>query len=231
MLQPKVRITDLGIIDYQKAWDYQEKIFQGIVDQKIARRHNPGLDVPLNHLFLCQHPHVFTIGKSGKEQHLLIDEARLASIGAEVYRTNRGGDITYHGPEQAVVYPLFDLDQFFTDIHKYLRYLEEAVILTLAEYGLQGDRSPGETGVWLDVQHRPRKICAMGVRASRWVTMHGLALNVNTNMQYFQYIVPCGIQNKAVTSMEEELGGKVPMEEVCAKLIGHLELLFGFERG
>lgn len=231
MLQPKVKITNLGIIDYQKAWDYQEEIFQGIVDQKIARRTNPDLDVPLNHLFLCQHPHVYTIGKSGKEQHLLIDEARLASIGAEVYRTNRGGDITYHGPEQAVVYPLFDLDQFFTDIHKYLRYLEEAVILTLAEYGLQGDRSPGETGVWLDVQHRPRKICAMGVRAARWVTMHGLALNVNTNMQYFQHIVPCGIQDKAVTSMEQELGGKVPVEEVCAKLIGHLELLFGFKRG
>lgn len=229
MEQAKVERRHLGLIDFKEAWDIQESLFQGIVDQKVLRRKDHSAPMPPNYLLSCEHPHVYTIGKSGKDQHLLIDEAYLKRIGASVYRINRGGDITYHGPGQVVIYPLFDLDQFFTDIHKYLRYLEEAVIRTLAEYDLVGVRSSGETGVWLDVDNRPRKICAMGVRAARWVTMHGLALNVNTDMSYFNHIVPCGIQDKAVTSMEMELGEKVSAEIVSQRVQFHIQELFGFE--
>ncbi|TVQ78908.1 MAG: lipoyl(octanoyl) transferase LipB [Flavobacteriales bacterium] len=229
MEQAKVERRHLGLIDFKEAWDIQESLFQGIVDQKVLRRKDSSAATPPNYLLSCEHPHVYTIGKSGKDQHLLIDEAYLKKIGASVYRINRGGDITYHGPGQVVIYPLFDLDQFFTDIHKYLRYLEEAVIRTLAEYDLVGVRSSGETGVWLDIENRPRKICAMGVRAARWVTMHGLALNVNTDMSYFNHIVPCGIQDKAVTSMEMELGEQLSEEIVSQRVQFHIQELFGFE--
>ena len=229
MEQAKVERRHLGLIDFKEAWDIQESLFQGIVDQKVLRRKDSSAAMPPNYLLSCEHPHVYTIGKSGKDQHLLIDETYLKKIGASVYRINRGGDITYHGPGQVVIYPLFDLDQFFTDIHKYLRYLEEAVIRTLAEYDLVGVRSSGETGVWLDIENRPRKICALGVRAARWVTMHGLALNVNTDMSYFNHIVPCGIQDKAVTSMEMELGEQLSVEIVSQRVQFHIQELFGFE--
>ena len=183
---------DIGLMDYQKAWDYQENLFQGIVDSKIKnRRENTGITTS-NFLILVEHPHVYTLGKSGDLSHLLIDENQLKQKGASYYKINRGGDITYHGPGQIVGYPIFDLDHFFTDIHRFLRTLEEAIILTLADFDLVGDRSPGETGVWLDVNTPfARKICAMGVRASRWVTMHGFALNVNTDLSYFEHIIPC----------------------------------------
>ncbi|MCC5917763.1 MAG: lipoyl(octanoyl) transferase LipB [Cryomorphaceae bacterium] len=224
-----VKLENLGIIDYKKAWDYQEQLFAEIVDAKVQLRKNTEAPLPQNHLLTCEHPHVYTLGKSGKQQHLLISDEMLQKLGATYYKINRGGDITYHGPGQVVIYPLFDLDQFFTDIHKYLRYLEEAVIRTLADYGIQAGRSAGETGVWLDAgSQNPRKICAMGVRASRWVTMHGLALNVQPDMKYFDHIIPCGIQNKAVTSMERELGKPLPLDEVRDKLCGYLGELFQF---
>lgn len=220
---------DLRLIDYKEAWDFQERLFQEIVDAKVVRRHNPQAPTPPNYILTCEHPHVYTLGKSGKDTHLLINEQQLQKLGATFYRINRGGDITYHGPGQVVIYPLLDLDQFFTDIHKYLRYLEEAVILTLNDYGITAGRSEGETGVWLDANSKhPRKICAMGVRASRWVTMHGLALNVHPDMGYFNHIVPCGIQNKGVTSMEAELGFRPDMNEVMEKVCGYLGGLFGF---
>ena len=197
--------TDIGLVDYQKAWDYQEKLFQGIVDGKIKnRRENAGITTS-NYFILVEHPHVYTLGKSGDLSHLLIDERQLKLKGASYYKINRGGDITYHGPGQIVGYPIFDLDHFFTDIHRFLRTLEDVIILTLADFDLIGDRSPGETGVWIDVGTPfARKICAMGVRASRWVTMHGFALNVNPDMSYFDNIVPCGILGKGVTSMQKE---------------------------
>ncbi len=208
----------------------QETIFAGIINRKIANRTLPeNKQVPTdNYLFFCQHPHVYTLGKSGSESHLLADEARLKAQEAVYYKINRGGDITYHGPGQLVGYPLLDLDNFFTDIHKYLRFIEEAVIMTLAEWGIEAGRIPGLTGVWLDhvAQLRPRKICAIGVKSSRWVTMHGFALNVNTNLQYFNNIVPCGIADKAVTSLALELGYDVAMEEVEEKMLRHLAHLF-----
>lgn len=220
----------LGTIDYQEAWDYQEKLFAEIVELKINNRNLPPAEnnpTP-NYLLFCEHPHVYTLGKSGSENNLLIGEALLQEKKASFYKINRGGDITYHGPGQVVGYPILDLDNFFTDIHKYLRLLEEAVILTLAEYGIVAGRIAGLTGVWLDheQQANPRKICAMGVKCSRWVTMHGFALNVNTNLNYFNYIVPCGISDKAVTSLEQELGRQVPLAEVEQKLLGHLAQLF-----
>ncbi|MBT8315615.1 MAG: lipoyl(octanoyl) transferase LipB, partial [Maribacter sp.] len=226
-----VALQDLGLKDYKETWDYQELIFQQTVDLKIKnRRENTHIPTP-NHFLLVEHPHVYTLGKSGNIDNLLVDEKVLAEKGATFYKINRGGDITYHGPGQIVGYPILDLDNFFTDIHKYLRLLEEMVILTLAEYGLKGERSAGETGVWLDVGTPfARKICAMGVRASRWVTMHGFALNVNADLGYFDLMIPCGIKGKAVTSLNVELGQQeVSTHEVKEKLLKHFSDLFEAE--
>ena len=226
-----MQVQDLGLKDYKETWDYQEALFKEIVDLKIRnRREAAGLATP-NHFLFVEHPHVYTLGKSGDIDNLLVDEAVLEEKGATFYKINRGGDITYHGPGQIVGYPILDLDNFFTDIHKYLRFLEEMVILTLAEYGLKGQRSEGETGVWLDVGTPfARKICAMGVRASRWVTMHGFALNVNADLGYFDLMIPCGIKDKAVTSLNTELGKTTfAMEEVKQKLLKHFEALFEAE--
>ena len=222
-----VNVIDLGHKSYSDSLEVQERFFNGIIDLKRSNRKKEAPDPTTNYLLLVEHPPVFTLGKSGKMEHLLVNQDALAQKGIEFYQTNRGGDITFHGPGQLVVYPIFDLDNFFTDIHKYLRFLEEAVIDTLVEYGLKATRSPGETGVWLDVgTHFARKICAMGVRASHWVTMHGLALNLNTNLSYFDHIVPCGIQGKGVTSLEKELGNEIDVEDVKEKLLSHLGRLF-----
>lgn len=226
-----VIFSDLGLIDYKEAWDFQEALFAKIVAQKVANRDKPESEhvTPENHLLFCAHPHVYTLGKTGHAENLLVNEEQLHDIHASFYKINRGGDITYHGPGQIVGYPLLDLDQFFTDIHKYLRYLEETIILMLAEYGIKGERYLGYTGVWIDADDpvKARKICAMGVRTSRWVTMHGWALNVNSDLSYFGNIVPCGIDDKAVTSMEKELGRKVNEEEVKDRLLKHFAALFG----
>lgn len=230
-MNKKVQVQDLGLKDYKATWDYQEQLFQETLDLKIRnRREGLNLDTP-NHFLFVEHPHVYTLGKSGDISNLLVDEKVLAAKGATFYKINRGGDITYHGPGQIVGYPILDLDNFFTDIHKYLRFLEEMVILTLAEYGIKSERSPGETGVWLDVGTPfARKICAMGVRASRWVTMHGFALNVNADLGYFDMMIPCGIKGKAVTSLNVELGKKeVNLEEVKEKLLKHFVILFKAE--
>lgn len=229
----QVQFIHLGEIDYQEAWDYQEKVFKEVVDLKIANRKKDVADqeVTSNYLIFCSHPHVYTLGKSGDENHLLLNQAGLAEKQAQFYKINRGGDITYHGPGQIVGYPILDLDNFFTDIHKYLRYLEEAVILTLKEYGITAGRVESLTGVWLDgdIPGKARKICALGVKSSRWVTMHGFAFNVNTDLNYFNNIVPCGIQDKAVTSLQKELGKEMDVLEVEEKLKGHLADLFEFE--
>ena len=227
---PKVVFQDLGLIDYKEAWDYQEKRFNEILDVKKNNRKENRQDPTLSYLLFCEHPHVYTLGKSGDENNLLVNEDYLKSREATFYKINRGGDITYHGPGQIVGYPILDLDNFFTDIHKYLRYLEEAVILTLADYGIESTRSDGETGVWLDVGgEKARKICALGVRSSRWVTMHGFAFNVNCDLSYFGNIIPCGIVDKSVTSMQKELRKEVDMQEVQHKLKGHLKKLFDFQ--
>lgn len=230
-MNKKVILQDLGSKDYKETWDYQEALFKGIVDLKIKnRREQANLETP-NYFLYVEHPHVYTLGKSGDINNLLVNEAQLKEKEATFYKINRGGDITYHGPGQIVGYPILDLDNFFTDIHKYLRFLEEMVILTLAEYGLKAERSEGETGVWLDVGTPfARKICAMGVRASRWVTMHGFALNINTDLGYFDLMIPCGIKDKAVTSLNVELGKKeVDTEEVKQKLLQHFKILFKAE--
>ncbi len=239
MKNKQVIFSDWGLIDYQEAWDKQESIFAETVRVKIANRnlHNvlAGDDVTeetptKNHLIFCGHPHVYTLGKSGKPENLLLDEQGLKNTRAAFYRINRGGDITYHGPGQIVGYPILDLDNFFTDIHLYLRTLEQAVINTMAKYGLKGGRYPGYTGVWLDADNdKARKICAMGVRCSRWVTMHGFAFNVNTDLGYFKNIVPCGIDDKAVTSMQQELGFEVDVDEVKTILKHHISVLFNME--
>ena len=216
----QVFFKDLGLIDYKKAWDYQENLFQATISQKFENRKLPEAQQKLtaHHLLFCEHNHVYTLGKSGKKEHLLVSDAQLKQLGATYYSINRGGDITYHGPGQLVGYPILDMDRIFTDIHKYLRYLEEIFIQILADYNLKGERSNGETGVWLDTgTSRARKILALGVRASRWVTMHGWAFNVNANLSYFGHIIPCGIQDKEVTSLEQELGEKVPVEEIKVK--------------
>ncbi len=226
-----VKFEDLGLKDFKATWDYQENLFKAILDTKIKnRREDAGLETD-NHFLFVEHPHVYTLGKSGDLSNLLLSEAQLTEKGATFYKINRGGDITYHGPGQIVGYPILDLDNFFTDIHKYLRFLEEIIILTLAEYGLKTERSPGETGVWIDVGTPfARKICAMGVRASRWVTMHGFALNVNADLGYFDNIIPCGIRGKAVTSLNNELGvDEVDETEVKRKLLKHFETLFNAE--
>ncbi len=230
-MNKRVELLDLGTKDFKATWDYQETLFKAILDTKIKnRREDAGLETD-NHFLFVEHPHVYTLGKSGDVSNLLLSEAQLAEKGATFYKINRGGDITYHGPGQIVGYPILDLDNFFTDIHKYLRFLEEVIILTLAEYGLKTERSPGETGVWLGVGTPfARKICAMGVRASRWVTMHGFALNVNADLGYFDHIIPCGIRGKAVTSLNNELGvDTVDEAEVKKKLLKHFEVLFEAE--
>lgn len=212
---PKVIVEDLGKIEYGTAWDKQEAIMKQGLDIKSARyKQEPeGEKVIDNYLFICEHPHVYTLGKSGFMENLLINDQRMQDLEVSFYKTNRGGDITYHGPGQLVAYPVLDLDQFKTDLGWYMRSLEEAIILTLKAYGIIAGRLPGSTGVWLDADTpKARKICAMGVKCSRWITIHGLALNVNTNLQYFDYIVPCGIVDKGVTSMEQELGHKVDFE-------------------
>lgn len=227
-MNKKIILQDLGLKDYKETWDYQEDLFQSIIDTKIKnRRENAGLETQ-NYFLFVEHPHVYTLGKSGDIENLLVNEKQLAEKNATFYKINRGGDITYHGPGQVVGYPILDLENFFSDIHKYLRFLEEMVILTLKEYNIEAHRSPGETGVWLDVGTPfARKICALGVRSSRWVTMHGFAFNVNADLGYFDNIIPCGIKEKAVTSLNVELGvAAVSMEEVKQKLIKHFSLLF-----
>lgn len=229
ILNKTVELQDLGLKDYKQTWDYQEQLFKAIVDLKIQnRRDDTQLETP-NYFLFVEHPHVYTLGKSGDASNMLLNERQLLEKDATFYKINRGGDITYHGPGQIVGYPILDLDNFFTDIHKYLRYLEEMIILTLADYGLKAERSEGETGVWLDVGTPfARKICAMGVRASRWVTMHGFALNVNADLGYFDNIIPCGIRGKAVTSLNVELGvDKVDEAEVKEKLLKYFTALFG----
>lgn len=223
-----IQLQDLGYKDYKETWDYQEQLFQKVLDIKIQNRREERQDETPNYFLFVEHPHVYTLGKSGDFSNLLLSEKQLETKGATFYKINRGGDITYHGPGQIVGYPILDLENFFTDIHKYLRFLEEAIILTLAEYNIIGVRSEGETGVWLGVGTPfARKICALGVRASRWVTMHGFALNVNADLGYFDNIIPCGIKGKAVTSLNVELGvEKVNEEEVKQKILKHFTQLF-----
>lgn len=229
----KVRFEDLGTINYQEAWDYQERLLAEAVAIKTQnRKYSAEEQQPTpNHLLFCQHPHVYTLGKSGHQENLLMNEEQLNEVGAQFYKINRGGDITYHGPGQLVGYPILDLENFFTDIHKYMRILEEAIILTCADYGLSAGRIDGLTGVWLGYEdgQNPRKICAMGVKCSRWVTMHGFAFNVNTDLNFFGNIIPCGISDKAVTSLQQELGKELSMGEVAEKLKGHLVTLFEIE--
>ena len=239
-MKQNIILQDLGEMAYQEAWDYQESLLQknlrikaktlslGVAAQGPDEAKSLTEEPTTNYLLFVEHPPVYTLGKSGKEEHVLMDEAERERRGIQFFRTNRGGDITYHGPGQVVGYPIFDLENFFTDIGKYLRSLEEVIILTLDEYGLKGDRSPGETGVWLDpgIKGKERKICAMGVRCSRWITMHGFALNVNTDLSYFNGIIPCGIQYKQVTSIGKELGRDVPMQEVKQKLKKHFGSVF-----
>jgi lipoyl(octanoyl) transferase len=230
-LNRSLEIIDLELKDYKETWDFQESLFQNILQLKSKNRKDNLEQATPNYLLFVEHPHVYTLGKSGHIENLLISEEKLKAIDAKFYKINRGGDITYHGPGQIVGYPILDLENFFTDIHKYLRLLEEMIILTLAEYGLKAERSKGETGVWLDVGTPfARKICALGVRASRWVTMHGFALNVNTNLGYFDNMIPCGIKDKGVTSLNVELGkAEISMEEVKEKLLKHFLVLFEAE--
>lgn len=242
-----VWFRDLGHMEYKAAWDYQEALLKENVAIKSAQYANaesqPGYEWATrgltglettntkNYLLFVEHPPVYTLGKSGSEQNVLIGEEERIEKGISFYKTNRGGDITFHGPEQVVGYPILDLEKFSTDIGKYLRNLEDVIILTMAEYGIKGERSAGETGVWIDatIAGRERKICAMGIRCSRWITMHGFAFNVNTDLRYFDHIIPCGIQNKQVTSLEKELGYKLDMEEVKEKIRRNFEIVFGVE--
>jgi lipoyl(octanoyl) transferase len=230
----KVIFKDLGIIEYKKAWDYQETLLQENVKIKSEIRSSPTPNPKLqtqNYFLFCEHPAVYTLGKSGKKENVLMNDDELAANDIAFFNTNRGGDITFHGPQQIVGYPILDLEKYYTDIGKYLRNLEEMVILTLDEYGIKGVRSKGETGVWID-EDKPgseRKICAIGVRCSRWITMHGFALNVNTDLNYFNNIIPCGIQNKQVTSMEKELSHAVDYKEVKEKLKKNFEKIFESE--
>lgn len=228
-----VHFRDLGLMNYAAAWELQTRVFQGTIDRKLANRNLPTEEqAPTeDHLFFCEHPHVYTLGKSGKASHLLLNEQGLREKGVQFFPIDRGGDITYHGPGQIVGYPIFDLDHHFTDIHRYLRTLEEAIIGTLEAYGIKAGRIEGLTGVWLDWTDpfNARKICAFGIRASRWVTMHGFAFNVNTDLSYFQNIIPCGIADKGVTSMKQELGRDVDMNEVKARLKVEIANLFDVE--
>ena len=242
MDKQEVIFKDLGIIDYKTAWDYQEELLQQNVKVKSALRNSQLITTDgategsaiihdlstVNYFLLCEHPPVYTLGKSGKMEHVLMSEAELEANNIQFFNTNRGGDITFHGPQQVVGYPIIDLENFYTDIGKYLRNLEEVIILTIAEYGIKGERSSGETGVWIEpgIKGKERKICAIGVRCSRWITMHGFALNVNTDLNYFNNIVPCGIQNKQVASVEKELGAPVEYEEIKRKIKKNFELVF-----
>jgi lipoyl(octanoyl) transferase len=236
----EVLFSDLGAMDYQSAWDKQEQLLRKNIEIKAILRNQEaaatlsqavGEPEPetTHHLLFVEHPPVYTLGKSGRMEHVLISEEERVAKQIAFYPANRGGDITYHGPGQLVAYPVLDLEKFYTDIGRYLRSLEEVIILTMAEYGLKGERSPGETGVWMDpdIKGRERKICAMGIRCSRWITMHGLAFNINNDLSYFEYIVPCGIQNKQVTSLQKELGRLIPMEEVKEKVKRNFEKVFG----
>ena len=226
-MNKKVNFEDLGLIDYKKCWDYQEMLFSKIVAVKSANRKVNKSKTTKNYLIFCEHPHVYTLGRSGDKANLLVSKDYLKSRGATFYKINRGGDITYHGPGQIVGYPILDLDNFFTDIHRYLRLLEEAVILTLKEYGLKAERSEKETGVWFDVgTSKARKICALGVKSSRWVTMHGFAFNINSDLSYFKDIIPCGISDKNITSLQKELGRKIDIAEVKNKLKTYLIQVF-----
>lgn len=233
ILNKETQFLDLGLIEYQEAWDDQTKLFQSILDVKSQNRSLPDNEQQPtnNYLLFCEHPHVFTLGKSGDEKNLLVKEEDLHTIGATYYHINRGGDITYHGPGQLVVYPILDLENFFTDIHKYMRLLEESVIQTLAQFNIQAGRINGLTGVWIDFkdESKARKICALGVKTSRWVSLHGLAFNINTQLEYFNHIVPCGIDDKAVTSLEKELGKQQNMDQVKSILKQKLFELFGME--
>ena len=226
-----VSFHDLGLIEYETCWNHQEALFKENVEAKLRNRkfgeHNP----THNHLLFCEHPHVYTLGKSGNAENLLINELALQDKKATFFKIDRGGDITYHGPGQLVVYPILDLDHFFTDIHKYLRFLEEAVILTLKDLGIDSGRIEGLTGVWVDHhdENAAKKICALGVRCSRWVTMHGLALNVNPDLNYFKDIIPCGITDKAVTSIQAELTEPISITHVKELMLKHLKNLFDFE--
>lgn len=231
VMNRNILLKELSLKDYKETWDYQTELLQEIVDTKIANRRNSESEITKNHFLFVEHPHVYTLGKSGDLSNLLLNREQLKKKGATFYKINRGGDITYHGPGQIVGYPILDLENFFTDIHKYLRLLEETIILTIAEYGIKGTRSEGETGVWLDVGTPfARKICAMGIRSSRWVTMHGFALNTNVDLGYFDNIIPCGIRGKAVTSMEAELNRKIDLDEVKQKILKHFKILFEVER-
>lgn len=225
----EILFADLGSSDYKQTWDFQEQLLQQIMQLKLEGR-NQGLGdhAPTPHyLLFCEHPHVFTLGKSGKPEHLLSNEQQLKNANADYYKINRGGDITYHGPGQIVGYPILNLDLFFNDIHRYMRFLEEVIIRTLKEYGIEGSRIEKLTGVWIDAgKPSARKICAFGVRCSRWITMHGWALNVNTQLDYFNHIVPCGISDKAVTSMAKELGNNLNIDEVKSVLLKHFSDVF-----
>ncbi|MEZ5007801.1 MAG: lipoyl(octanoyl) transferase LipB [Chitinophagales bacterium] len=223
----QVFLTELGLIDYKAAWDIQQAAFDNSVAIKLARKANDQIELPKNYLYICEHPHVYTLGKSGSEDHLLLKADELYSRSIDFYHSNRGGDITYHGLGQIVGYPIIDLDQFSADIKVYMRSLEEVIIRTIAEYGLKGERVEGATGVWLDKgKPNERKICAFGVKTSRWITMHGWALNVNTDLSYFSYIVPCGIADKGVTSLQKELGHELDINEVKEKILKHFEIVF-----
>lgn len=230
MKNKRVEVLNWGLIDYKIAWDKQTQLFQSVIDQKVANRSLPNPSPTNNYLVFCEHPPVYTLGKSGKIEHLLVNEKSLQNQNIQFFRNNRGGDITFHGPGQLMVYPILNLDNFFTDIHRFLRFLEECVIQTIAEYEIEGVRIEGATGVWLDAQKpTARKICAMGIRASRWVTMHGIALNVHTNLDYFKQIIPCGISDKAVTSLEQEIGHPINLKEIQQKFEQHFEHIFEAE--
>ena len=227
---PEVIFKQLGLIDYKEAWDFQEEIFQNTIGEKIRIRNGENDLITKNYLLFCQHPHVFTLGKSGSEDNLLLNDSELTENNASFYKINRGGDITYHGPGQLVAYPIFDLDHFFSDIHKYLRFLEQAVIDTLLEYNIESSRVEGLTGVWIEGDTpRARKICALGVKSSRWVTMHGIGFNINSDLSYFSHIIPCGIDDKAVTSMQKELGYELDFEEVSQVLKKKLAIQFEYQ--
>jgi lipoyl(octanoyl) transferase len=233
IINKKTKYIDLGLMDYQQAWDYQTNLFQSILDVKAQNRSLPINEqrITNNYLLFCEHPHVFTLGKSGEEKNLLVKKEDLHTIEATYYHINRGGDITYHGPGQIVVYPIIDLENFFTDIHQYMRLLEESVIQTLAEFNIKSGRIKGLTGVWIDFENEKtaRKICALGVKTSRWVTMHGLAFNINTLLEYFSYIIPCGIEDKAVTSLQKEMKAHQDFQYVKSILKQKIVTLFGME--
>ncbi len=233
----QLQFEDLGKMRYKPCWNYQEEVFKSVIARKIARRdtisdeEKADLPLPTSHLLFVEHPHVLTLGRSGNAENVIVSPEQLAELGVDYFPINRGGDITYHGPGQLVAYPIIDLDQFFTDIHKYLRYLEEGVIRTCADFGVVAGRIDGQTGVWVDIEagNGARKICAFGVKCSRWVTMHGLAFNIDSDLNFFDLIIPCGISDKGVTSLSKEVGRTISLEEVKPKLRQHLQDLFQWD--